>query len=216
MSVKENELLRDTFVKITGIFSEEFYIFPNGYVIDIPSCRLMSMVRYIKLKPKYLNAIREVYFKIKPHAILHIKNSKLIKDDLAGKLSYCFDDMIASLRIIEDKQEIETETNELNNMINIFNDSQWREFRLDKDDEINSELFDNLFSKSKSIEFDPDETGNFIILGKTLFPMVKLNNYKENLFYEITEKNLTTNIIKFKFNFSHFESYTLFTFLKMV
>lgn len=204
---KELKVLRDLYVKINRIFNTEFYIFPTGYIIDVPqNRRINSTTTLLKLEPGYYDIVLKAYFNNKKNCILHVTNVKLIKDDLFNNFTY-----------IETEPMLSMQYDVLDKMISLYSSvDKWKPFRLSDNDDENEELCVKLFRNNEAIEFKPTrKSDDYVIIGKSLFPIVTDKNYRNNLYYHNIKYNDNINQILFDFDFSHFRIHLSYTYVKL-
>lgn len=206
MTDKDLKKLRDLYVKIGNVFKGCIF-FPTGYVIDSnPENYFQSTNSLLKLEDNYHELLLEAYFTESSTKIVIVPDIKTTKNDLFN------------IDKVNDENIVSKKFDTLSKMINLFNNVDgWYEFRLNSDDDINDELFSTLFEKQLSVEFKPDDSkDDFVILGKSLFPLITYKNYKHNLRYHDMSYNDSLNMILFEFNFTHFKINQSFVYINLV
>lgn len=199
---KELKALDQLLVKLNKLF-KGCYICITGYALLKGSHNSIGYGKVIcKINDKEFMVIKKIFDNTVNNGYIRINDIKETRANLE----------LLSTDLKESEIEyINTEIDKINSDIDKV--SEWKEFKLDEDDDKNTEILDSFFNKSIAIELETDIGP--IIISKSILPHVTLKNVVGNLIYTTYDFNDELQALLFEFTFTHFKMYILYYILPL-
>lgn len=233
MNDKHMRKLYELLVKIGYVFFSNFYLFRNGYLINLN----IEEPFIIQLEEKELNLFKEL---IGDFSLIHVTEISLLKKSLKIQLEYqkylrrkektndigTWEDFIQNeakipyyeakdqFYHVNDQKEIDQVTELFNNRMTwIGQIENWNKFHFSPDEKENKNLIQEVYTENIYVLFKGEEKDiPSVIVTKSMFPLVNETNIK-NLYYaekKVNNENLYLIIFDFFFDLFRILSFHFF------
>lgn len=199
---KELKILDNLFVKLNKLF-KGCYISITGYALIKGDHNSVGYGKIIcEICEKEFTVVKKIFDNIENNGYIRIDDIKETRANLE----------LIKMNISDiEKEYVNSEIDKMNTDIDKV--SEWKEFRLDEDDNKNEELFDEFFNKSIAIELETDIGP--IIISKSILPHATSKNITGNILYTTYDFNDELKALLFEFKFPQFKMNILYYILPL-